>query len=309
MLECEKQGVDEILRSLSLQDLLSVASTSTKQLILPENTQEAIDAIFLHAESSEDILLRKKVTTQVLLQYIHKHSINVGKNINKHQLITAILQYWDNTGDKENVPAVMGAELQQGQLAAANTVAVQPDNYGVTRAVPQTAYDVTRQAPISCDVTWAFLEQYTTWFYQLLNSINRNYSTPSSDTWGPQHFYSDCRLEERLCSGESVQDDHVTGATDIALHIQNTIHQHNIMFQPNLSREGVRGVTEQHGLQMVQVSGTLHQPGNCCGVFTHEFGLAQDPMNSSWKIKYLKLLMKASNHGNELPHNANLAIN
>lgn len=50
-------------------------------------------------------------------------------------------------------------------------------------------------------------------------------------------------------------------------------------FNPNLTRDGVSGVIDPHGLAIVTACGTLHNTAmaRCCGTFHQQFGLIRDP--------------------------------
>ena len=138
--------------------------------------------------------------------------------------------------------------------------------------------------------------------------MNVNWQNRTNEEFGPQHFYTDCRLYEKLSSDSLQEESEVAGSTDVANHICKTIREHNLIFSPNLTPEGVRGKVDSHGLCIVEVHGSLHQPGNCCGVFQHEFGLAQEPLSNIWKIKFIKILMKASSPQTAVDTNTHLTI-
>ena len=78
---------------------------------------EAIAAILLHNETSEDVLFRKKITAQILMRYLHNNSVNVGKSTVKHDLIAKCIEFWMNSE-----PAVPSEETETIQPATTSQV-------------------------------------------------------------------------------------------------------------------------------------------------------------------------------------------
>jgi hypothetical protein len=72
-----------------------------------------------------------------------------------------------------------------------------------------------------------------------------------------------------------------------------------VTFNPNLTRDGVSGVIDPHGLAIVTACGTLHNSAmaRCCGTFHQQFGLIRDPgeLNETWSLATLKNHLSKSN--------------
>ena len=67
-----------------------------------------------------------------------------------------------------------------------------------------------------------------------------------------------------------------------------SVIEEGLHFNPNPS--AIKGLAEPHGLQLVNVCGTVHTHTHAVGIFEHQFGLIRDPqMENNWRIKFSKL--------------------
>lgn len=136
-------------------------------------------------------------------------------------------------------------------------------------------------------------QQFTVWFYSLLNQCQL----------GMEHFWPDCSMclvssSEKYCSKLEITN----SAADVVQLIWDTKAHNNLHFNPNVSHEGVQGRTDLHGLVMVLACGTLHQQDRCVGIFEQLFGLIRDPSAcNNWKIKYTNLNLKGTSNITTLP--------
>ena len=66
-----------------------------------------------------------------------------------------------------------------------------------------------------------------------------------------------------------------------------------------MTRDGISGFVDSHGLALITACGTLHNTASSvvCGTFQQQFGLIRDPdLGNNWKIKftYANLVSKES---------------
>lgn len=132
-------------------------------------------------------------------------------------------------------------------------------------------------------------EKFVIWFYKLLNAENPSVSGAAEANFGPQHFWDNCSL--RIISmTQNSSDETFTGSMLVSQRLKALVREEHLLFNPNVSKEGVRTTTSPYGLFMVMVCGTIHQHNNCLGVFEQMFGIVRDPStDNSWKIKVTNL--------------------
>lgn len=141
---------------------------------------------------------------------------------------------------------------------------------------------------VTSDQIAILAEQFTQWFY---SQLNRNECLP-------EHFFPDAKLQitftvnNQQIKSEFVEND----CQQIAQQLFFLKMQYDLYFNPNLTKDGVQGKLDPHGLVIVLVCGTLHKDGVCVGIFEQLFALARDPFTqNNWKIKSTQLNLKNEN--------------
>ncbi len=162
-----------------------------------------------------------------------------------------------------------------------------------TAPVPQTHQQRAEQNPTSlADTDHQMAHQFAKWFYEMLNSLSGSY--------GPHHFYLDCKLEV-VSVMPDIKKDHYCGADIVARRLKAFKLEEQLTFNPNLAASGLRGQSSPHGLFKALVCGTVHQNGQVLGIFEQQFGLVKDPdMNQNWRIKFTNLKLGRA-QTNEVP--------
>lgn len=128
--------------------------------------------------------------------------------------------------------------------------------------------------------------KFSEWFYSILNQ---------DSPIGEEHFWQDASLKLNLISettnlSNSVDNDCI----EVVNLLYATKNEHGLFFNPNLTKDGVRGKINNHGLVMVVSCGTLHTKESCVGIFEQMFMLARDPFSeNNWKIKHTELNLKS----------------
>lgn len=198
---------------------------------------------------------RKVITREILFDYLHDNSVPVSLPTTKDKLIEQICDYWNLEVSKSESDDVQDDTASE---CAINSVAVENN---------KTISNVDLMA-----------EKFAEWFYVMLNN------TPLI---GDEHFWPDAKLTLNLISGDEIITELAENdPVKIARLLSKTKTEHNLYFNPNISKEGLKGQLDPHGLAVILVCGTLHTNNVCVGVFEQSFSLARDPFSdNNWKIK------------------------
>ncbi|ESO86692.1 hypothetical protein LOTGIDRAFT_128762 [Lottia gigantea] len=268
----EIQGFESILRKLSNDDIMSLKDTVTNRKIAVEGVKEAIKVIITYSDSSRDLLRRKKINRDILFQYLYDCKVVVSPNLDKSRLIDKILEYWksdqtlDTTSSSLNVSRTELSSLDCKKVIASAAVINQEDQ--------------------------ALAETFVTWFYKMLNSQNPFMNQVPED-FGPQHFWNDSKLI--LKTNQTNEIEEFEGCDIVCQRFLAFMKEEFLLFNPNVSAEGVKLQKDPHGLIMISVCGTIHKENNCLGTFQELFGIIRDPrFENNWKIKTTTLGMRAS---------------
>lgn len=176
-------------------------------------------------------------------------------------------------------PINTGQLCNQQSLGSSN-ITVQIS--GILNARPETDSDLQ-----------ALGEQFSKWFYQMLNSFNPTTQDTPGD-FGPHHFWDDATLKVTAVTSETSHEEH-HGPKVVAERLISYTKDEQLLFNPNIGREGVFVKSSRHGLVMIMVCGTIHRSNNCLGVFQQVFGIIKDPrFHDNWKIKMSNLDVKSS---------------
>ncbi|CAF3843202.1 unnamed protein product [Rotaria sordida] len=87
---------------LNDDELMSVKDTVTKSMMSTNSRSEAIDACLKCSQSAMQLLRRKKIRRDILMQYLARKSIPVVAGTDKVRLIKQIIEFW-NTGSSTTV--------------------------------------------------------------------------------------------------------------------------------------------------------------------------------------------------------------
>ena len=151
-----------------------------------------------------------------------------------------------------------------------------------------THLDVSGQTQATGElcVVQQFAEQFTRWFYDILNQ-----SVTEDSQFGPQHFFENATLSLFLQTS-SVQTEEIIGSESICRKLAQFVTMEKLSFKPNVER--VEGQTDSFGRRVINVCGTLHQLQKAVGLFEQQFGLIENPdVANNWRIKFTKLKMQA----------------
>ena len=138
-------------------------------------------------------------------------------------------------------------------------------------------------------------EQFTRWFFQMLNSYHPFSQEAPSESFGPHHFFKDCQMKMISATPDIRRDIH-NGATEVSERLLAFIKEEQLKFNPNMDPGGVKGISNPHGLKVIMVCGTVHLHGRFVGIFEQQFGLVRDPdSQNNFKVKFTNLKLKREN--------------
>ena len=172
-------------------------------------------------------------------------------------------------------------------------VSVSKQDIGIQKPVQNGASSQVKSEQNNVDQLLA--EQFTKWFFQMLNSYHPHTQEAPSESYGAHHFYKDCQLKIISATPELRRDIH-NGDLDVSQRLLAFVKEEQIKFNPNMDPGGVKGMSNPHGLKVVAVCGTVHLNGRFVGIFEQQFGLVRDPdSENNLKIKFINLKLKREN--------------
>ena len=101
---------------------------------------------------------------------------------------------------------------------------------------------------------------FVRWYYPLINGCCTGSShCDLTENFGSQHFWLDASAQVTLQSGTSKENSAVQDNGKMSSELlRKIVQEHSVTFNPNISKEGVHGVIDAHGLAIVVACGTLH---------------------------------------------------
>ena len=198
------------------------------------------------------------------------------------------------------IAAAAGAAAAAAQPPAASADVAVPkpvaDRQPQASKPPAASADVAVPKPVADSQPIASKHQllgetFVRWFYELLN-----YENPlcGGGDFGPHHFWENCTLK-LVSKTPEVSEDNYEGRVLVAQRLQALAREELLIFNPNISAEGVKVRSDPHGLLIIMVCGTIHQHNNCLGIFQQLFGLVRSPLNeNTWKVKMTQLQLCSS---------------
>ena len=155
---------------------------------------------------------------------------------------------------------------------------------------------ITSQCPDGSQVQ-ELSSKFADWFYNLLNSCHPLRS--KSTSFPSVHFWDDVRFQ--MCIPQPPVREECWGAQAVSDRLLSLVRGEGLLFNPNTTEKGTRGIEDSHGMTMVMCCGMLHKDSQCIGVFEQSFLLIRDPlMENNWKIKLTKLRLQQG-HPSSMP--------
>ncbi|XP_041371855.1 uncharacterized protein C3orf38 homolog [Gigantopelta aegis] len=182
--------------------------------------------------------------------------------------------------------------LINGQLNTHPQTEVQISHQSMLHQPQPAASSPTVAGTTTDDERQALGETFAAWFYRILNSHNPAMGQ-TAEEFGPEHFWSDATLQ-LVCVTPEPTSDSYNGSVLVSQRFLALVKEELLLFNPNISTDGVSVLADRHGLTCVVVCGTIHRYNNHLGVFQQLFGLVRDPrFHNNWKIKMTKLRIQS----------------
>ena len=177
-------------------------------------------------------------------------------------------------------------------------------------------------------------DNFVKWFYELINST---FYSSEVNEFGPQHFWTDASAKISLHQSPSSSSHHSSGSSSlsstptaismlkeshvsdvgsseticvqengkqVAEALKHVVEKYKITYNPNMTRDGISGLVDAHGLALITACGTLHNTVTSvvCGTFQQQFGLIRDPnLGNNWKIKFTHANLISKESVNQQP--------
>ncbi|XP_069137083.1 uncharacterized protein C3orf38 homolog [Argopecten irradians] len=295
----EEAKAKDILGRLSDSDLEGLKDTVTNKQISAHGRKDCISAIVSFSQSAKELLSRKRFKRDILIQYLYDNHITVSANSSKETCVNSIIKFWKSKSQHENQDAGIATPTKPEQQVSADHLLYQDNPEGGQTHAPVSPINVsitvnvlpqaTSQPPSSEQVGEAFV----TWFYKMLNSQNPTLSNVPED-FGSHHFWPDVNFK-LLCVTPQPLEEEFTGADLTTQRLLALVKEEQLLFNPNISNEGMKVKANPHGQLVLIVCGTVHRGQDCLGEFEQLFGLLRDPrFDNNWKVKFTKLRITCS---------------
>lgn len=128
--------------------------------------------------------------------------------------------------------------------------------------------------------------QFSQWFYQRLNAC----------AIAPDDLFRDVFLHLCIVGSDSSRSvERFDGSELVASRLCAFITEERLIFNPNATLDGVRGMSDPHGRRVIFVCGTVHQDDRVLGLFEQQFGLVRDPTaENNWKVRSTRLALSTT---------------
>lgn len=279
--DVQVKGFYHLFKGLSKQVIFDLTDSVTKKSITVTSEKEAFKAIISFSTSAEELLQRRKITRNLLMQYAFEEKISIPGSAEKKEIISKILNHWNKVPQK----------VQNCQISSCT----QPKKLVETEHPVLQQNTVTSNQPVITQIgnVEAFGQAFVSWFYSMWNSHNQKMNTSKPLDFGPHHFWPDATLQVNTLSEPTVM-----GSVGTAERLLQFVQQ-GLYFHANIN-EGVFTKSESHGLICIIVHGTVHKEQYCVGPFEQAFTLLQDPWNdNNWKIKSICLNVNNAEQANK----------
>ncbi|BFZ01006.1 hypothetical protein BsWGS_04045 [Bradybaena similaris] len=307
----EKAECKRILSFLADEDVLALVGTSTSYAIKVSDRAEAEHAILTFTESADELLNRRKVNKGILMKYCLTASVPVSAYDSKADLVNAIVKYWARTPTEEPMAPASGHNLranapsmdsyQNHNQSASNRLQAVSHNQQVNivqnfislRSVNETYNQTVNLSgiPAAASSNQSDAEAFVKWFYEMLNSYHPAVNK-SGEPFGPHHFWDNAHLYLLMVPSAENKEENILGGDKVAERLLSLTKFSHIIFNPNVSSQGVTLTSTNHGSKVILVCGTLHSVSACVGTFQQSFALVSDPLNpGKWKVKVTCLKM------------------
>ena len=279
---------------------------------------DAKSCIIRFSETYEELLKRKAVRKEHIVQYLGNINVDFSIKSDKTTLIGQVIAHWVRTQfpstmlllfytnfnlvfqcstdhrkllsaatpqDSQPTPSAQGDTQPQ---VLPQTFNVTVNNFNFQTPSPQSSGPQSLAKTFTCT---EFALQFSNWFYTMLNNCS---SSDKPSDFGPTHFFPDCSLKHETVMGDHCERYQCNGADDACAKLRSFVEREGVLFNPHLDVGGCASLTNSFGMSVIRVSGTVHRHHQVVGVFIQQFGVLKDPaMQYNWRIKYTHLCVEA----------------
>jgi len=86
--------MSELLHDMEPPDLISLAKTVTSRLVEANSPVKALENILLHADSAEGVLMRRKITKELLFKHLNSKRVPIGIRVDKAEHVRLVIETW-----------------------------------------------------------------------------------------------------------------------------------------------------------------------------------------------------------------------
>ncbi|XP_076336362.1 uncharacterized protein C3orf38 isoform X2 [Tachypleus tridentatus] len=167
------------------------------------------------------------------------------------------------------------------------------DNTEIHNTLPsQSQLEECKSSTVSNNQLLQMAEKFSEWFYRLLNKHQVG-EQPSSDCFGPHHFWPQSILHLSITERNDVMEEEILGDILVYQTLRKLVQTEELLFNPNFGSPENCCFQDSHGPVKLAVAGVVHRNNNCIGLFDSCFGLIQDPHSDDrWRIKFMSLSLR-----------------
>lgn len=332
--------VTELLSGLTEGDRIQLAKTVSKKIIKVVNADKALNVILLHSPSVESILTRKKISKQLLFNYLHYKQVPVEPAFSKEELIKRLLDHWEeniikwnpettyeytdhienpeqyeinHSGSESSYDYVENPSELVPQLQEVRTTLNYEPSVSSQGLVPQSQeLHPGHQSPINHDTQLIASNvnveelgtEFTKWFNIKFNSCNAT----SGYAFDSAMFFANATAEFRIIRNingqETVDNSSVIESNHLIGQTFSELQRvYNLYLNMNL--DALKVTRNSYGNILIGSCGSLHSASQLVGVYEQLVQLFHDPLctlsdKPVWKVQKLLFNCKFANSYREI---------
>ncbi|KAI5722232.1 hypothetical protein M8J76_005706 [Diaphorina citri] len=328
----EKSALTELLSGVEAEDLMQIAKTVSQKLLNIKSVNDALEVILLHSETAESVLHRKKISKQLLYNYLHYKQIPVPSHLSKHEIIQQLLQYWRGNLNQsieapprtpnDRTPSTIQDVYNQSQPTysqqmqplynqqsqgtynqhASQQPALQSYNSQASEwqnsIVPQS--QEIGPPPGNCLDILSNINiqelgyEFTKWFHEKFNACTRE----NGFHFDSNMFFTNASAQFKIIHSTSGGDENsvqLESSEQISASIVQLQRTYEIFLLPNT--ESLRVEKNTYGNVILGVRGSLHSQSQVRGVYDLLIQLFHDPLcqlsdKPVWRVQKALLQLK-----------------
>lgn len=211
--ESQRNGIQDLLSRLDEDVVYSIADTTTKKAlafttlrgmyymscvfhslgaVVPTAStcfslfKDAVDAILLHSESALWLLNRKKLTRNILFEYLNAKKVSIPGQAEKSTIIERVLELWEQGGNQD-------VASSQPNVVTSSTASLQ--EFSPVGENPEMGL------------------KFAQWFYGILLTI---YNQSCTELKLADQFWADATLQVTFSTAGSIDQHKAIGSEEVS---------------------------------------------------------------------------------------------